>query len=290
MLAPLIAGTSPACVSSAVRCAAVDHDARLDSSPWLAQAHRLGGRHWVANADVQVDVVTIGQQSVPVTLLAGAPSSSTYVASLHAAWISYPFAEVVARATRWQRTQAGAALLGAAPLTALLHSGGLHRAALVANHLLSTNLHTAWNASDIRDATAALVTRYPDRPLAMRNVCPAVDARLCEALTAAGWLLVPARRIYLVDPRDPAVWRHNHLKRDRKLLNGDDLELVGTKDIPAEELPSLRALFRELFLDKHCALNPDFTPAFFQLCHEHGFLDLYVATYKVRSALDECAA
>ncbi len=276
MMVSLLAGT-PASASRTTlptpRATAVIQDAPADD--WLQQAHDHGGRHWVANADVAVESIAIAGQQVPLTLLRGTPATNTYVASLHAAWVSYPIAEVVTRATRWQRSQAAAALALAAPLTGLLAASGLHRAVLVGNHLLSTNLHPVWNRSDIRQATAELITRFPARPLALRNVCPAVDPLLCEALTASGWQLVPARRIYLVDPRDPAVWKHNHLKRDRKLLHGKDLALAGPADIPGSELPTLRALFRQLFLDKHCALNPDFTPEFFALCQQQRFLDLH---------------
>jgi len=277
MLVPLLAGNvheAPQAAVLARRESPAVSDA--DDSHWLHHARREGGRHWVANADVRVDAITIGSTRVPLTVLDGPPAQSTYVASLHAAWISYVVAEVQTRATRWRRTQVATATIAAAPVAALVRASRLHRAALISNHLLSTNLHGAWDATDIRQATSDLVARFPDRPLAMRNVCPAVDNRLCEALVAVGWHLVPARRIYLVDPREPAVWRHNHLKRDRKLLHGDDLTLAGPQDIPAQELPTLRALFRELFLGKHCVLNPDFTPAFFEFCHQQRFLDLYV--------------
>jgi hypothetical protein len=241
----------------------------------MNDAIRRGARHWVANADAQVDAITIGSSCVPLTVLRGHPAQSAYVASLHAAWISYACAEVAAGTSRWRALHALGANLLATPLAGLMALGGLHRAAVVGNHLLSTNLHPAWTSDDLQRATAALTVACPTRPLALRNVCPAVEATLFQALGDNGWELVPARRIYVVDPRDPAVWRHNHLKRDRKLLHGKDLELAGPDDIPVEELPTLRALFRQLFLGKHCALNPDFTDAFFRLCHEQRFLDLY---------------
>ena len=278
MLVPLLAGHShtPTHVDVLPTRAGMLTAPVTDDSAWLSDARRVGGSHWVANAQVDVHSIRIGSTTVPVTRLSGPPAQSTYVASLHAAWVSYPFAEVVTRATRWRRTQTAAAFTLAAPLVGLMAASGLRRAALVGNHLLSTNLHPTWNPTDIRQATAELAERFSDRPLALRNVCPDVDPRLCEGLVASGWQLVPSRRIYLVDPRDPAVWKHNHLKRDRKLLHGDDLELAGPADIPAQELTTLRALFRQLFIDKHCALNPDFTPAFFDLCHQQRFLDLHV--------------
>lgn len=272
MLAPLLAGITPRRLDDTVLPLG---NAADDVSPWMHEALRRGARHWVANVDAQVEAVTVGSTCVPLTILRGPPAQSAYVASLHAAWISYACAEIAAGTGRWRSLQSAGANLLAAPLAGLMAVGGLHRAAVVGNHLLSTNLHPAWSSEDIARTTAALTAVCPTRPLALRNVCPAVDAGLVEALTTNGWELVPARRIYVVDPRTPAVWRHNHLKRDRKLLHAKDLELAGPDDIPAEELPTLRALFRQLFLGKHCALNPDFTDAFFRLCHDQRFLDLY---------------
>jgi len=286
MLAPLLAGTSLAVAearaaplpSAPVAPAAAEPFAHRDDAgqAWLDGTQGVGGSRWVANADAVVHAAIIGGQRVPVTVLGGPPATSTYVASPHAAWISYPFAEAMTRVEGWRRLSAQVeALALATPVSALMLISRLDRAAVVANYLVSTNLHPRWSADDIRVATRDLVAQFPARPLAMRSVCRAVDPGLADGLLAAGWILVPARRIYVVDPREPAVWRRNHLKVDRKLLNGADLELVGPDQVRDDELPALRAVFRQLFLGKHCALNPDYTPGFFSFCHERRFLDLH---------------
>jgi hypothetical protein len=163
----------------------------------------------------------------------------------------------------------------AAPFSVMMSAGNLDRAAIIANHLLSTNLHPHWNAEHFRRATPRLIKQFAHRPLMMRSICRAVDADLADGLEANGWRLIPARQIFLVDPREASVWRHNHLKRDRKLLLGSDIELVAPQQLRAEDLPVLRSLFRQLFIGKHCVLNPDFTLAFFNHCHENRFLELF---------------
>jgi Acetyltransferase (GNAT) domain len=257
MLAPWLARSSA--VSSLPLHEMTTLAAISSSDHWLAQAEKNGGSHWV-----------------PVTILRGRPSTSSYVSSPHAAWISYPYAEAMHMVTGWKKP--GAQLLAlscAAPLSVLMSVSNLDRAAVVGNHLVSTNLHPNWNAEQLQQATARLAQQFPNRPLMMRSICRAVDAELADGLEKNGWRLIPARQVYLVDPRDDAVWRHNHLKRDRKLLSGKDVELVSPQQLCADDLPVLRTLFRQLFLDKHSALNPDFTPNFFTYCHEQGFLDLF---------------
>lgn len=243
---------------------------------WNSGAGADGAIRWVANVDARLNTARIGGHVVPVTVLSGSPSRSSYVGSPHAAWISYPVAEALDRFAGCKRACATLALNSLAmPFVAAQMVGRLGRAAVIANHLVSTNLHPAWTAADIATATPDLTARFPDRPLLLRNICPAVDPTLADSLTAAGWRLIPARRIYLADPREPALWKHNHLKRDVKLLGQSDVELIGPEDLPADDLPAMRAVFRQLFIAKHSALNPDYTDAFFRLCHERRFLDLY---------------
>jgi Acetyltransferase (GNAT) domain len=274
MLAPWLARSSA--VSHLPINLPVNASAISSHDNWLYQAEHYGGSHWVTNAETEVTYTFIGGHCVPVTILLGHPSQSSYVASPHAAWISYPYAEAMHMITGWRQPFAKLlALSVAAPLSVMMSVSNLHRAAIVANHFLSTNLHPSWNAEHLRQATPRLINQFPNRPLVMRSICRAVDADLANGLEENGWRLVPARQIYVVDPRDDAVWRHNHVKRDRKLLSGTDLELVSPQQLRADELPQLRTLFRQLFLDKHSALNPDFTPEFFTYCHEHGFLDLF---------------
>ncbi len=250
---------------------------------WNAGAGADGTIRWVANVAARLTTARIGGQVVPVTVLSGSPSRSSYVGSPHAAWISYPVAEALDLLSGWKRPLGAAALNAlAAPFVAAQMIGRLARAAVVANHLVSTNLHPTWSAADIAAATPDLAARFPDRPLMMRNVCPAVDPVLADALVAAGWRLIPARQIYLADPREPALWKHNHLKRDAKLLGQSAVELVGPEQLPARDLPALRAVFRQLFIAKHSALNPDYSEAFFRLCHKQRFLDLYALRHDGR--------
>jgi len=147
---------------------------------------------------------------------------------------------------------------------------------VLGNALVSTNLYPTWHANELARATEAAVVAHPQRLLALRNVCEAVNPGLPGHLQALGWQLVPARSIYLCDPTQAELWRHNHVKRDQRLLDDGRVEVIGPEAITAEELPALRMRFRQLFIDKHSALNPDFSPAFFRFCLDSGWLDLYL--------------
>jgi len=157
----------------------------------------------------------------------------------------------------------------------LIKTAGLEQAACISNRLISTNLYPDWKLSEIEEMQINLRKQYPDRPLIFRNICPEVNPILYKALQDCGWKLIPTRQIYLCDPELNSVWKHNHVKKDSKLLSSQQLEIIPPEQIKASDLNELRELFRQLFIHKHSRLNPDFTLEFFNLCLENGFLDLY---------------
>lgn len=238
---------------------------------WIDGCVAGGASQWVDNAAGGVHAVDLDGQRIPL-VLADDAAATTYVASLVSAWVRYPVFEAT---RRFKALPHVAAQLAASPLIALLRLAGLHRPAFLGNWMVSTNLHPAASPSAWRAARDAALALAADRPLAIRNVCPGVDRAMTNGLQADGWLLVPARLVYLCDPAHPDLWKHNHVRKDRRLLDDDTFTLAGPEAITDGDLPNLRRHFRDVFFDKHSPLNPDFSDAFFALCRERRFLDLY---------------
>lgn len=244
---------------------------------WLATAAEHGGQHWISNAPCAVSAVAIAGEDVPLTRLLTRQADNSYVASPQSAWVRYPAAEAARHLPNPLRPLVPVA---AATLAALVRLAGVDRAAILGNHLLSTNLLPAWSADALRPAMLNLTQRHPEIPLAMRSLCPDLQPTLATALRSLGWKLLVARQIYIANPADPALWKHNHLRKDQRLLDDTAVDVVFPDEITASELPRLRELFRQLFIDKHSPLNPDFTPAFFAFCLRSGFLELYALRYQ----------
>lgn len=247
--------------------------------PWLDESVAHGASHWLANTAARIETCEIDGQPWPVTLTDGTGASDSYVASLRSAWVRYA-AEEAGRLLPRAQARLAAPLFGLLDLA--FTRGALDRAAVIGNALVSTNLYPAWDADTLAHATAQWAARYPDRPLALRNVCAAVNPALPGHLRQAGWHLVPARQVYLCDPQQPEVWRHNHVKRDQRLLDDGMVELVSPAGLQAGDLPALRACFRDLFIGKHSALNPDFTDRFFSFCRDTGWLELWMLRHAGR--------
>lgn len=246
---------------------------------WLEEALAHGASHWVANGTAEVQSCDLDGQPWPVTLTAGTGPQDSYVTSLRSAWVRYAADEA-------RRLLPGPQATLATPALGLLDlaftRGALDRAAIVGNAMVSTNLYPDWRAEAIEGMTTALARRHPDRPLALRNVCTAVHPHLPGRLQQAGWHLVPARQVYLCDPGDAQVWRHNHVKKDQRLLDDGQVEVLDPGQVRAADLPALRACFRGLFIDKHSPMNPDFTEAFFSFCRDTGWLELWMLRHAGR--------
>jgi hypothetical protein len=238
---------------------------------WLEAAKAHGARHWLDNSNGSVAAIPLGSGIIPVTLTEDDPRAS-YVGNLLSAWVRYPVDEAREKLAPSLRLPVAGA---AAALTATLRAAGLHRAALIDNWLISTNLHPNVSGADWVAAREAAIDSWPDRPLAIRSISAAVDPALAAHLVDDGWLLVPARLIYLCNPQDPATLARGHVKRDRKLLDRADVEIVGPEALTLADASALRRCFRMVFMEKHSGLNPDFSDAYFNLCIEQRYLDLY---------------
>ena len=239
-------------------------------------ASSKGGSWLLTNVDCEFDVIEIAGRSHPVSINSSSKSGQSYVISSRSAWIDYPTEELIRRINpRLQRLVKIACHCVFSPASLLLHFCGFDKAVTVANRLVSTNLYPDWRLTDIECMTAELTTRYAKNPLLIRNICPDVTPELASHLQQAGWQLIPARMVYLCDPQLKSVWKHNHVKKDAKQLNNGEFEVIGPDQICSTDLPRLRVLYRQLFIAKHSQLNPDFTPEFFDLCLESGFLELY---------------
>jgi hypothetical protein len=235
-----------------------------------------GGNCLLANVACDFDAIEIAGSAQAISNNTSNERRQSYVLSLRSAWIDYAKEEANRRINphfRWLAKIAGHFVFS--PVSLLLHACGLDNAITVANRLISTNLYPDWQLPDVEKLTRELITRFAKKTLVIRNICPEVTPELARSLQQTGWHLIPARMVYLCDPQQSAVWKHNHVKKDARLLASGEFEVIRPSQISSADLPVLRGLYRQLFIEKHSQLNPDFTPEFFDLCLESGFLDLY---------------
>ena len=250
---------------------------------WLLTARARNSQQWVDNTHCDVHTMHIDDHHYPVTLQNSSQWTTSYVVSARSTWLRYVRHEAMRqlspRMAAMIRPLSGLLLC---PLSALMSASRLDQAAIAANYMISTNLYPAWTQEQVQQITENLSTTYPQRPLMIRNICEAVCPDVFRHLQEEGWEMIPARLIYTCDPQETSVWKHNHVRQDARLLLDPQVEMVTHDAIRREDLAELRQVFRQLFIDKHSYLNPDFSDNFFELCLETRFLEFTALRYQGR--------
>jgi hypothetical protein len=228
-----------------------------------------GSDKFVANVRTEMKVLKIDDWIFPITIN-DAEYDNCYVTSPYNQYITYAKEELHALPSRAARAALGAFISG---FGHVLKLGQIGRVVMVNNWLLSTNLYPRIPEEGrlglLETLRDFLIERYPGHAILFRSVHEGTDA-----LNSAGFDLVPARQIYLWDPKDPGVWKNRSFQRDKKVLEDQDPEVLGSKDIHATDYQRIVDLYNGLYLQKYSIHNPHFTTRFVRLAHEEGILEL----------------
>jgi hypothetical protein len=249
-----------------------------DAAPWpsgsaMDRAYvetfaRRGSQALIANLRTQVMAIASNARLFPVTANGG-EFGDAYVCLPHSAYALYAKAELKLVDVGPMRP---ALALAADAAGLAMRFGRLNRVVHLDNWMLSTNLHGGWTGDDLPAIRATLVERFPDHVLGIRSLTPWGDGRLVGAALADGWLLLPARQIYVTDDltRD---WRpRRNAQRDLELLDQVGPRRVKLDRLEPGDAVRISELYGFLYLDRYCRLNPDFTPAFVELTHRLGLI------------------
>jgi len=240
---------------------------------YMAALAREGTPAFIANALSQPMLLRHAGRCLPVTVDDGGYGRS-YVASPHSAYALYAREEIEIIGMRQGRRAAGALL---SMLDHMLRGIAFNRAVHLDNWLLSTNLHDDWDGTDLPAIRGLLASRFPDHFLILRSLdswsCPAV----LDAARSDGWILLPARQVWVVDDlsRD---WlpRHNHAN-DRRALARSGLTVEDLRQVEAADAVRIAQLYHQLYVGRYSTLNPVFTDRFVMLTAQIGLCQYRVA-------------
>jgi hypothetical protein len=141
------------------------------------------------------------------------------------------------------------------------------------NHpLLSTSLWDGWDGAEIHEALPVLRERFPRRALAFRSLNAWSDAALLERLKAAGARLLPSRVVWTVDDVRRDWLAKRDAKRDLRKIPGGGWRAEQPQTLTDADWACLRTLYRQLYIGRHSAHNPDYSEAFLRAGQASGFL------------------
>jgi hypothetical protein len=224
---------------------------------------RHGPLRLIDNADAEVHVLVAGDLVLPLVLSTPAPAvKNSYVCSPTTHYIDYAKREVEIElhGQPFARALVPPMLDLLRPL--LLWSK-FEQVVYVNNWLLSTNLYPPM-PHDLMQALRDLLARsFPERAIVFRSVNDQLNAALLEQLQSLHFRKVFSRQVYILDPRDPSYQQKKSYQKDRSLARRSAYRWEDASQIQPEDIPRIKALYDDLYLEKYSFYNPQFNRHFF---------------------------
>lgn len=255
---------------------------------YLTPLMRDGVPAHIANADTRVAVVRVDDLALPATVN-DAQWENSYVCAPYNHYVDYAREELKTLGEPLAEAALGAALHG---IGLALRLGEINRVVHVNNWLLSTNLYPPLTRAQIGAVTRMLVARFPTHAIVWRSVNTVGGEALWQAFEDEGYQSIASRQLYYQYPADDAFYNHDHRKiwrKDLKLLRNSPYELLGPAELTEADLPRLKALYDQLYLEKYSLHNPQFTLRYLSTALATGTLELRALRHRETGSLDGVA-
>lgn len=229
----------------------------------------------IDNVETDYQTCTIGNTLVPISVN-DSEYENSYVCSPFTANISYAKDELglLQNPLLENTLKVGMTLAGR-----FLKLGKINKTVSLNNWLVSTNLLPKINPYELQKTTQKLIQDYPNHSLSIRSLNTAHNDELMQFLSDQGWLLIPARQVYLFDT-DHSWWKRNHTKKDQSLLRKVEagktsLKWLKPEDLQPHHFKNIQQCFRQLFIEKHSRYNPAFSESFLKALHDNEIIEFH---------------
>ncbi len=192
---------------------------------------------------------------------------NSWICSPWTHYVSYAREEIAREIPRATSTVVGMALGG---LGEWFRRADLNRVVMVNNWLLSTNPWPRWEPRNIAAVLDALVSQWPGHAIVFRSLNERESAPLLRVLAESGARIIPSRQVWWYDPASESVARSPEFRKDARLLDRRDLEIVPSENLTTGDFPSLTKLYEDLYLRKYSRHNPKFSSDWLLHLHREG--------------------
>ena len=232
----------------------------------VALFQRVPSRELIRNLDARMEAVTVNQTDFPLTI---SDPPNCYICCPSAGYVDYALEETRHfTANPLLRALLTGLIRSCSPL---VRATGLDHQVQPNNWLFSTNPVPPLSTDTAIALRDTLTMAHPTRAIVLRSLNSTADVTTIAALRQAGFQMLPARQIYLVDPatrKPPSA----DMKRDAKLLAHSDYQQVDASTFSADDWARAAVLYRMLYVDKYTDLNPQYTSGFLTRAHQIGLL------------------
>lgn len=254
---------------------------QADAEAYVDFFGEVGLRRAIANIETDYRLMSFAGRKVPVSLN-HTEYGNSYVCSPYTAYISYAKDELGLLNNRLLESLLAVLIRMAG---GFLKAARINRTLSINNWLVSTNLIPDWDLAQLQADTESLSKAHPGHSLSIRSLNEAHHGDLMTELAHQGWLLIPARQVYLFDPESSQKWwKRSHTKKDQALLRKVEagktsLHRVFPEQLRREDFEQIHQCFHQLFIEKHSNYNPQFSTEYLYWLHKkglvafHGFRD-----------------
>lgn len=193
----------------------------------------------------------------------------TWVVSPLSTYIDYAREESLRNLSPMLSYTIGMALSG---LKIFLKHQNFARAAMLNNWLVSTNLYPEFEAHAVNHCMNQAIRHHPRHALWWRSLNFCHHAPWLHYLKQQGCLLIPSRRIFVLNHAQHAQTQHQDWYNDQRLMRKTNLKLRHNHEFNAADYPRMAQLYAQLYLDKYSRLNPNYTALCLQQWHQAGLI------------------
>lgn len=213
---------------------------------------KLGTKHFIENSNCDVCIIKLNDKIIPMVINHGKPQICS-LTSPSSHFFLYG-------ADEFKNHPSFSYRLLFKFIKGLYHCTRLFKmdkTVQVNNWLIPTNPALDITPEDTQTLTEKLKKLYPDHAIVFKSI----KGKQLEKFTRIAPETVKSRVVYCWNGKHVVSKHKRYLKNDLKLLEENDYTL--TELFAPSDIPRMLSLYQGVYLDKHSALNPAYTPEAF---------------------------
>jgi len=226
----------------------------------------------IANLETDITKITVNGVDFPVSINRPTKDANCYICCPRTAYIDYAIDETRNFVQSPILFRLVKILIHCC--RPLLWTAGLDSQVQINNWLLSTNPVPFIDVMSARNIAKQVSTTHPGHAIVVRSLNKQTDFETIKNLREAGFRLLPARRIYLFDGRQPPPKLPQNVRYDRALRRQTRYLFAPDDSFTEADYHRAADLYKMLYLDKYTPLNPDYSPCYIREMHQRGLFKL----------------
>ncbi|MDN3504632.1 MAG: GNAT family N-acetyltransferase [Rhabdochlamydiaceae bacterium] len=227
---------------------------------YFAKMMEEDSTRFVLNGASQLFLLRIGDNILPVTVNETEYSNS-YVTSMYS-FLSYAKEEMKRNSNRAINLFMTPIING---VSFWFKRSSINKIVSVNNYLLSTNIYCSLSQQDIEQIHFFLLKRFPHHSILFRSLNKKTEGMNMGKLQELSYHLLTSRSIYFFDPMRKLDQKQRwNIGQDLNLFNQEGISEVSHEEFKLEDVPRIKQLYDQLYLEKYSYYNPQFSERFFE--------------------------